>query len=61
MAGEVATKIAATGEKIAQAGWERRFGVIFGSLADSIKTIHELGFVVYIASFQLAKKSQVIW
>ena len=48
MAGEVATKIAATGEKIAQAGWERRFGVIFGSLADSIKTIHELGFVVYI-------------
>ena len=32
------------------------FGCIFEALASSIKTQFELGFIVYIASFQLAKK-----
>ena len=45
------------GKKIA-AGWSGRgFGAIFRSLVGSIKTIHKLVFVVYIARFQLTQKS----
>ena len=40
-------------QKIAQAGQEGWFVVIFRSLADSLYTKHELGFIVDIASFQL--------
>ena len=37
-----------------RAGWSGKgFGVIFGSLADSIYTKHNLGFIVDIASSQL--------
>ena len=54
MAREVTKKIAAT---TAQGGRRRAFRANFGSLAGSIKTIHELEFVTEIASFQLAHKS----
>jgi len=53
MAGEVARKIAAVG---AQVGRDGGYGAIFRSLASSIKTIHKLGFLIYIVSFQLAQK-----
>ena len=53
MAREVARKIAAAGAQACREGW---FGVIFASLIDSIKTIHELESVSYITSTHLAEK-----
>ena len=45
----------AGGDSVADRG--RDFGCLFETLAGSIKTKHELGFIVDIASFQLTQKS----